>query len=122
MVASAKKRETEDLNLKAVDAGIADLKRNTEFLPDVLTFLELDIDVKDTSNNCRGLAALAGTPPAILKKLQDAYYAQLSHKSVIAKMAEGGSPMWPLNASELRKVWEEREAFLKVNLAEFVEK
>ncbi|MBA7661718.1 hypothetical protein ES703_69738 [subsurface metagenome] len=102
--------------------AIADLQRNTEFLPDVPTLMELGYDIDDTSNNCRGLAAPAGTPPAILKILRDAYYAQLSNKNVIGKMAAGGSPMWPLNADELRKVWGEREAFLKGALAEYVEK
>lgn len=102
--------------------AIADLQRNTEFLPDVPTLMELGYDVDDTSNNCRGLAAPAGTPPAILQKLRDAYYAQLSNSKVIGKMAAGGSPMWPLNSDELRGVWGERETFLKVALAEYVEK
>jgi len=101
--------------------AIADLQRNTEFLPDVPTLKELGYDVDDTSNNCRGLAALAGTPPAILQKLRDAYYAQLSNKKVIGKMATGGSPMWPLPADKVRQVWNEREAFLKTALAEYVE-
>ncbi len=30
--------------------------------------------------------------------------------------------MWPLNSDELRKVWGERETFLKGALAEYVEK
>lgn len=102
--------------------AIADLQRNTEFLPDVPTLMESGIDVDDTSNNCRGLAAPAGVDPAILTKLRDAYYAQLSNKKVIGKMAQGGSPMWPLPWDETRRVWEEREAFLTGALAEYVEK
>jgi len=102
--------------------AVADVERNTEFLPDVPTFLESGIDVKNASDNYRGLAALKGTPPDVLQKLRDAYYAQLSDKKVIGKMAAGGSPMYPMKASEVESMWQERETFLKTLLAEYIEK
>ena len=101
--------------------AIADLQRNEEFFPDIPVLGELGYNVDDTSNNCRGLAALKGRPPDVLQKLRDAFYAQLGDSKVIGKMADGGCQMWPLNSDELQPVWEEREAFLKGALAEYIE-
>ena len=49
--------------------GIADLKRDKQFLPDVPTFKEQGYAVDDSSVNFRGIMVRKGTPQAVIDKL-----------------------------------------------------
>lgn len=101
-------RSKERLKLLAV----ADMRRNP-FVPDVPTFKELGYDVDDTSNNMRGIAAPQGTPPEIIEKLAASVMKMCKDKKVIAKMKLTGSGMLVIGRDDLKKIWEQREAFLK---------
>lgn len=101
--------------------AVADLTRNEEYLPNVPTFIEQGVDVDDTSTNFRGLGVPTGTDPAIIEKLADSYFAQLSDPEVREKMEASGSPLRPMTREEARTMWDERAAFLESALAEYVE-
>lgn len=93
--------------------GVADLERNTEFLPDVPTLMEAGLDVDDSSVNFRGLMVPKGTDPAIIDILAEKIPAMFENSRVAGKMKAGGSPMKIMNRAEVQKMWAEREEYLK---------
>lgn len=92
--------------------GVADLKRNEEFLPDVPTLMETGLDVDNTSVNYRGIMAPKGTPPEVIDALAAKLPDMFKHKRVAQRMKAGGSPMNIMSREEVQKMWAEREAFL----------
>jgi len=104
-------RAQESGNVKIL--GVADLERNEEFLPDVPTLMEAGLDVDDSSVNFRGLMVPKGTDPAVIDMLAEKIPAMFENKRVAGKMKAGGSPMKIMNREEVRKMWAEREAYLK---------
>lgn len=92
--------------------GVADLKRNEEFLPDVPTLMEAGLDVDNTSVNYRGIMAPKGTPPEVIDALAAKLPDMFKHKRVAQRMKAGGSPMNIMSREEVQKMWAEREAFL----------
>jgi len=100
--------------------AVADLKRNP-FIPDVPTFKELGYDVDDASNNRRGIAAPKGTPPEIIKKLEDAFMKMFTNKKVKKRMKQTGCGMKVLNREQTIKEWQRTEATLKVLLKKLVQ-
>ena len=97
-------------NLKIL--AIADLQRNQEFLPDVPTFMEQDLDVDDSSVNFRGIMAPKGTPPEVIDYLAERVEAMFNDRRVNGKMKDGGSPVRVLGRAEVQKMWAERQEFL----------
>lgn len=93
--------------------GIADIKRNEDFLPDVPTMKEQGLDVDDSSVNFRGIMVPAGTPQAIIDKLAKIVPTMFGHKNVAAQMKAGGSPMHIMTRDEVLAMWERRETSLK---------
>ncbi len=93
--------------------GVADLKRNKEFLPDVPTLKEAGLDVDNSSVNYRGLMVPKGTPQAVIDKLAAQVPLMFKHKRVASKMSAGGSPMNIMTREEVQKMWAAREATLK---------
>jgi len=104
-------RAQESGNVKIL--GVADLERNEEFLPDVPTLMEAGLDVDDSSVNFRGLMVPKGTDPAVIDMLAEKIPAMFENKRVAGKMKAGGSPMKIMNREEVRKMWAEREEYLK---------
>lgn len=92
--------------------AIADLERNTEFLPDVATFKEQGYDVDDSSVNFRGIMAPKGTPPEVIEKLAKAVPAMFQDKAVKKQMAAGGSPLRVMTREEVQEMWKKRQAYL----------
>ncbi len=98
-------------NLKIL--GIADLQRDKEFLPNVKTFKEQGYAVDDSSVNFRGIMVRKGTPKAVIDKLAAAVPKMFANKRVAKQMKNGGSPIRILNRDQVKKMWAERETFLK---------
>ena len=105
-------------NLKIL--GIADLERDKEFLPDVPTFIESGIDVDDSSVNFRGIMARKGTSPEAIEFLADKTPAMFNNGRVKKQMTNGGSPLRVMDREAVIAMWKEREAYLKVLLADLV--
>ncbi|MGF1619443.1 MAG: tripartite tricarboxylate transporter substrate binding protein [Rhodomicrobiaceae bacterium] len=92
--------------------AIADVERNTEFLPDVPTFKEQGYDVDDSSVNFRGIMAPKGTPPEVIEKLAKAVPAMFQDAAVKKQMAAGGSPLRVMTREEVQEMWTKRKAYL----------
>ncbi len=92
--------------------AIADLERNTEFLPDVPTFKEQGYDVDDSSVNFRGIMAPKGTPPEVIEKLAKAVPAMFQDDAVKKQMAAGGSPLRIMGREEVQEMWKKRKEYL----------
>ena len=102
--------------------AVADMERNTEFLPDVPTFKESGIDVDDSSVNFRGIMAPKGTPQEVIDKLAEKVPDMFQHKKVKAKMEAGGSPMRVLSREEVQAMWNKRQDYLEELLADLRKK
>ncbi|MCH9852385.1 MAG: tripartite tricarboxylate transporter substrate binding protein, partial [Alphaproteobacteria bacterium] len=96
--------------------GVADLKRNTEFLPDVPTLLEQKIKVDDSSVNFRGIMVPKGTPKAVIDKLSATFPEIFKNARVAKQMSAGGSPVRIMTRDEVIAMWKEREDYLKILL------
>jgi tripartite-type tricarboxylate transporter receptor subunit TctC len=97
-------------NIKVL--GVADVKRNTEFLPDVQMLKEAGLDVDNSSVKYRGLMVPKGTPPEIIDKLAAIVPEMFKHKRVSGKMAAGGSPMNIMTRADVQKMWADRQTTL----------
>lgn len=93
--------------------AVAALKRNKEFLPKVPTLKESGYDVDNTSVNYRGIMAPKGTPPSVVKKLEEKFEAMFKAGKVKSKMKAGGSPMQIMGRDEVEKMWSQDESTLK---------
>lgn len=102
-------------NLKIL--GIADLERDTTFLPDVPTFREQGYDVDDSSVNFRGIMVRKGAPQEIIDHLAARVPEMFGNARVARQMKNGGSPMRILTRDEVIEMWKARHAFLKDLLA-----
>jgi len=92
--------------------GVADLERNTEFLPDVPTLKEGGLDVDSASVNFRGLMVPRGTPPEVIEKLAAQVPKMFSHEQVVKRMEAGGSPLKVLDRAAVQAMWAERKTTL----------
>ncbi|MEX3008955.1 tripartite tricarboxylate transporter substrate binding protein [Hoeflea sp. TYP-13] len=92
--------------------GVADVKRNEEFLPDVPTMKEQGLDVDDSSVNFRGIMVPKGTPPEVIDRLAATVPDMFKNKRVAGKMNAGGSPMHIMTREEVQQMWKEREEYL----------
>jgi tripartite-type tricarboxylate transporter receptor subunit TctC len=108
-------RARESGNVKIL--GVADLKRNDAFLPDVPTLKEAGLDVDNSSVNYRGLMVKKGTPQEVIDKLAAQVPMMFKHKRVAGKMSAGGSPMNIMTRDEVKAMWAAREETLKELLA-----
>ena len=97
--------------------GVADLERNTEFLPDVPTLKEAGLDVDNASVNFRGLMVPKGTPQEVIDKLAATVPAMFQNKRVMGRMKAGGSPMKVMSREEVQAMWAARQESLKGLLA-----
>lgn len=97
---------------------VADLARNEAFLPDTPTCMEAGLDVDDSSVNFRGIMARKGTPAEVLDMLAVKVPEMFNNGRVLKQMAAGGSPVRVMNRDEVKKMWQERQAFLKELLAD----
>ena len=97
-------------NLKIL--AVADLERNTEFLPDVPTFKEQGYDIDDSSVNFRGIMAPQGTPQATLDLLAARMPEMFENQRVVKQMANGGSPLRVISRDQVITMWKERQAYL----------
>ncbi len=96
--------------------GVADLKRNKEFLPNVPTLLEQKISVDDSSVNFRGIMVPKGTPKPVIDKLAATFPEIFKNARVAKQMSAGGSPVRIMTRDEVMAMWIEREKYLKVLL------
>ncbi|MCH9807765.1 MAG: tripartite tricarboxylate transporter substrate binding protein [Alphaproteobacteria bacterium] len=92
--------------------GVADLERNTEFLPDVPTLKEAGYDVDNSSVNFRGLMVPKGTPQDVIDKLAATVPKMFGHARVAKRMKAGGSPIKIMSREEVQKMWKERQTYL----------
>ena len=94
--------------------GVADLKRNEAFLPDVPTLMEAGLDVDNSSVNYRGIMVPKGTPQEVIDFLAAKVPEMFANeRRVVPKMKAGGSPMNIMTRAEVQKMWAEREVTLK---------
>jgi len=93
--------------------AVADLERNTEFLPDVPTLKEAGYDVDNSSVNFRGVMVPKGTPQPVIDMLAAKVPEMFANARVAKRMKAGGSPMKIMTRAEVQQMWTEREAFLK---------
>jgi len=95
--------------------AIADLKRNVT-IPTVPTFLEMKVNVDDSSVNYRGLMVPAGTPSAVIDRLSDAALKMFKNQTVVDKMKEGGAPIRIMDRESVISMWNKRRTELSVLL------
>ena len=108
-------RAQEAGNVKVL--AVADIERNTEFLPDVPTMKEAGLDVDNASVNFRGLMVPKGTPPEVIDALAAKVPEMFQNPRVVKRMAAGGSPMRVMNRKEVQEMWKARQESLKELLA-----
>jgi len=101
--------------------AVADVARNEEFLPDVPTFLELGVEVDDSSVNLRGLMVPQGTPPEVIDLLAERVPGMFRDSNVVRRMREGGAPMRVMEREEVRALWRRRHEILTALLANLAE-
>jgi tripartite-type tricarboxylate transporter receptor subunit TctC len=101
--------------------AVADLQRNDEFLPNVATFKELGVDVDDSSVNFRGIMALKGTPEGVIALLAERVPLMFDAGPTRKQMASAGAPIRIISRDDVIKMWKEREAYLRVLLADLKE-
>ncbi len=102
--------------------AIADVKRH-EFLPDVPTFQEVGLEaVDDTSVNYRGYAFPAGVDPAIIEKAAAITPVMFNDPKVVENMQKSGSPMHILTRDEVKQLFKEKDAALRVLLKDLTKK
>ncbi len=101
--------------------AIADLQRH-EYLPDVPTFMEKNIDVDDSSVNFRGVAFAKGVPPEVIAKAADVFPKMFNAKATVKQMKDTGSPLRVMSRDEVIKMFKERQEYLQGLLAELKEK
>jgi tripartite-type tricarboxylate transporter receptor subunit TctC len=92
--------------------AVADMERSP-FLPDVKTLKEQGFDVDDTSNNLRGIAAPAGTPPQVVKKLEEAFLKMTGDKGIAEKMKLTGSGVKVMTGDEVKAMWKKMKKSLE---------
>lgn len=92
--------------------GIADLERNETFVPDVPTFIEAGYEIDDASVNFRGVMTRSGVPEERLDYLSKKTVEMFNDEEVKAQMEKGGATMRVMNRSELKDMWQRRQAFL----------
>jgi len=95
--------------------AIADLERN-DFLPNVQTFLELGLNIDNSSVNYRGLMVPKGTPSAVIDRLSEAALKMFDNETVVNRMKEGGAPIRVMDRASVLSMWNERQAALSVLL------
>jgi tripartite-type tricarboxylate transporter receptor subunit TctC len=98
--------------------AVADLQRNEEFLPNVPTFKELSVDVDDSSVNFRGIMARKGTPAGVINLLSERMPMMFDAKKTRKQMTSSGSPIRIMSRDKVISMWKEREAYLRVLLAD----
>ncbi|MEM1384735.1 MAG: tripartite tricarboxylate transporter substrate binding protein [Pseudomonadota bacterium] len=96
--------------------GVFDLARS-DFLPDVPTMKEQELDVDNSSVNFRGIMVPKGTPDAVIEKLAATVPAMFENARVQKRMKAGGSPMHIMTRDEVKAMWAAREETLKELLA-----
>lgn len=92
--------------------GIADLERNQTFVPDVPTFREAGYEIDDASVNFRGVMTRSGVPEERLEYLSGKMVAMFNDDAIKAQMEKGGATMRVMNRSDLKDMWQRRQAFL----------
>ncbi len=102
--------------------AVADVARNKEFLPNVPTFMEQGVNVDDSSVNFRGIMAPKGTPDDAISFLSERVPLMFNDKKTLGKMNSAGSPVRIIKRDEVIRMWKEREAYLKVLLADLKRK
>ena len=101
--------------------AIADLKRNTELLPDVPTFLEEGVEIDDASVNFRGFMVPKGTPPDVTDVLAERLPEMFRDENVATRMREAGAPMRIMGREEVQSLWQRHQAALEMLLADLQE-
>ena len=92
--------------------AVADLERNSEFLPDVPTLKEAGYDVDNSSVNFRGLMVPKGTPQEVIDKLAAKVPEMFKHARVLKRMKAGGSPVKVMTREEVQAMWAARQTAL----------
>jgi len=101
--------------------AIADLERDTEYLPDVPTFLEAGLDVDDASVNFRGFMLPKGVPADVTNVLAERLPAMFRDAAVTTRMREGGASMRIMGHEEVLALWQRQQASLTALLADLGE-
>ena len=84
-------------------------------LPNTPTFLELGINVDDSSSNFRGLAFPVGVPEEIVAWASEQAVKMFNDPEVVNRMAETNSPMLIMNRKEATELFHrQREALIKL--------
>ncbi|MBX2879278.1 MAG: hypothetical protein KTR32_05060 [Granulosicoccus sp.] len=91
--------------------AIADIERN-EILAEVPTFLELGLDIDNSSVNYRGFMVPKGTPQAIIDRLAAVSKEMFEDDIVVNRMKEGGAPLKVMSRNEVIGMWQERQSYL----------
>lgn len=102
-------RESGDIKI----LGVADLERNTEFLPDVPTMMEQGLDVDNASVNFRGIMVPKGTSPAVIAMLAEKIPEMFANGRVGKRMKAGGSPIRIMDRAEVQQMWADRQKTLE---------
>ena len=96
--------------------AIADMTRH-DFLPETPTFLELGLDIDNTSVNFRGFAFPAGVSEELIEYSAKVVQAMFNDPMVVQKMKESGSPLHIMSREEVQKLFAHQEKVLTELLA-----
>jgi tripartite-type tricarboxylate transporter receptor subunit TctC len=102
--------------------AVADLERDTEFLPDVPTFLEQGVEISDASVNFRGFMVPKGIPPEVTELLAEKLPAMFRDDEVAARMRAAGASMRIMGRTEVQSLWQRHQAALEELLGDLREK
>lgn len=86
--------------------------QRSKFLPDVPTTKEAGLPTV-LSNSTRGIAAPKGTPPAVLKKLEETLATAMADPDHIAKLEEQGLAIKVMTGAEYQKYYDDTHQVAK---------
>ena len=101
--------------------AIADLERDSEFLPGVPTFIEEGVDISDASVNFRGIMVPQGTSQEVIQLLAERLPAMFRDDEVLNRMRAAGASMRIMDQTQVASLWQRHQVTLKELLSDLQE-
>ncbi len=92
--------------------AVADIERDSQFMPDVPTFMEEGLEIGDASVNYRGFMVPQGTPSEVIEVLSETLPAMFRDDDVGARMREAGASMRVMGPLEVQALWQRHQSTL----------
>lgn len=92
--------------------AVADIERDSQFMPDVPTFMEEGLEIGDASVNYRGFMVPQGTPSEVIEVLSETLPAMFRDDDVGTRMREAGASMRVMGPLEVQALWQRHQSTL----------